>query len=57
MHKFCSSVEISENPHGNEKTWFPPFYKTINNINTIFSNYFQKRYAIFSQFMMYWFEK
>ena len=23
---------------GNQKTWFPPFCKTINNINTVFSN-------------------
>ena len=33
-----------ENPLVNKKTWLAPFYKTINNINIIFSDHFQKRY-------------
>ncbi len=30
--------------------WFPPFYKTVNNINIVFSNYFQKRYKFANLF-------
>ncbi len=35
------------NPFGNWKTWLTTLYKSINNINIIFSDYLQKRYLQF----------
>ncbi len=47
MHKLCVVWEKSvDNPLKNEKTWLPPFCKTVNNINITFSNYFQYKFAM-----------
>ncbi len=41
----CSLGEISEKPCQKlENMVIPPFYKTINNINIIVSDFFQERY-------------
>ncbi len=47
MHKLCVG-EISEKPSRKLETWLPPFYKTMNYINIVFSNYLQKRYLYFT---------
>ena len=59
MHKLCSLGEISEKPSQKLGNMVITILKTIDNINIVFSNYFQKRYkfSIFSPWTMYWFEK
>ena len=54
VQTLCSLGVMSEKPSWKLGNMFPPFYKTINNINTVFSYYFQKRYkfAIFSLWMI-----
>ena len=44
--------EISEKPSWKLETWLPPFYKTMNNIKMVFSNYFQKEIQIFNFFQL-----
>ncbi len=55
----CSLGEISEQPSRKLENVVSTILKTINNINIVFYNYFQGRskFAFFSPWMMYWFEK